>query len=400
MPSPPPQVARVHLNVDGYPRAFIYDIACNEPSNDVPELKSLMSVQIEGAAKGRTINTGLMGAADAIDLSLKIDAPIGSFEHRIGGVNQPADEVELGLDLEKTGQPAPGTIVRLNSDRNVRVGFVKAKPDGTITLHTQVADTTASLTTKRLENLEVDVTSRLTVSGVSKAFPNATVMIDTAAPIVGPINRTDGLNFAGVNQEIDYEVWAWDEAASVTEVIAAFDVEGSGEFPKAGETFSASHIKGRRWSLSVPVGAKPGTKRLLVKGIDAVGNESEPIGTEIDVVSMEQQEQLVEAQTVTLIGKVLLRDKSVSGAELILAEVPDPAVPAAEPTAPGAPAAPGKVFRTVSDPEGNYALNDVPPGAYKLASRGVVRNKVHRTEQPVVVAVGPKRQQRTDVVLP
>ena len=103
MPSPPPQVARVHLNVDGYPRAFIYDIACNEPSNDVPELKSLMSVQIEGAAKGRTINTGLMGAADAIDLSLKIDAPIGSFEHRIGGVDQPADEVELGLDLEKTG---------------------------------------------------------------------------------------------------------------------------------------------------------------------------------------------------------------------------------------------------------------------------------------------------------
>ena len=394
MPSPPPQVARVHLNVDGYPRAFIYDVACNEPSNDVPEVKSLMSIQIDGAAKGRTIKSGLMGAADAIDLNLKIDAPIGSFEHRIGGLDQQADEVELGLDLEKSGQPAPGTIVRLNSDRQVRVGFVKAKPDGTITLDTEVADASVSLTTKRLENLEVDVTSRLTVNGVSKAFPNASVMIDTAAPIVGPVNRTDGLSFAGVNQELDFEVWAWDEAASVTEVIAAFDVDGSGEFPEAGPTFSASQIQGRRWSLSVPVGARSGTRRLLVKGIDAVGNESDPIGVEIEVVSLEQQEQLVEGQTVTLIGKVLLREKTVSGAQLLLVEVADPAVAPAQPTAPG------KVFRAVSDPEGNFALNDVPPGAYKLASRGVVRNKVHRTELPVVVEVGPKRQQRTDVVLP
>ncbi|WP_145385867.1 carboxypeptidase-like regulatory domain-containing protein [Stieleria neptunia] len=386
--TPPPNVARVYIDVDGYPRSFIFDVPCGKHLTNVPEVTDSVDLRMTTSSKG-----GILGATKSIPVAVQIDAPVGSFENG-------QDHLNLGIDLDGSGVPHPEDSVRLATDRGVMIGFVKSTPDGTVELTNVVSDHLIDLPSERLENLLIDVAASLTINDNLQSFRKIELLIDTAPPVVGPVTRTDGLSFAAVNSQVDLEVWAWDEGSDVTKVQAAFDVDGSGEFPAAGNIFTASRTSDRQWILTVDAGADAGKQSLLVRGVDRVGNESDPVTVEMEVVSPTESSKRVKQQTVTLLGTVQFRENNVADAEVVLTAVPeDPAV-APDAVAPdAAPASPSGVS-VRSTESGAYVIAGVSPGSYRLAARAVIRNRVHRIEQDVEVTVGPERTMRVDVTLP
>lgn len=383
MSTPPPSVTRVHVDVDGYPRAFIFDVPCGKQLTNVPEVTDLVDLRMTTSSKN-----GVLSATKSIPVAVRIDAPVGSFENG-------RDFLNVGIDLDESGIPSAEDSITLKTDRGVNIGFVKSSPDGIVELNTVVTDHLVELPAERLENLFIDVAARLSINDHIRTFPSIELLIDTAAPIVGPVSRVDGLSFVAVNSPLDFNVWAWDEGSDVRKVQAAFDLDGSGEFPEAGPIFSASQTSNREWVLTIDSGADAGKKTLLVRGVDQVGNTSDPVAIEVEVVSAAESENRVKNQTVDLVGTVQLRQQGVAEAEVKLIAVPeDPAADAPS----GDEEDPGVVVRSTEN--GGYVIPGVSPGSYRLAARAVIRNKVHRIEKEVVVTVGPERKMRVDVPLP
>lgn len=383
MSTPPPSIARVYLEVDGYPRAFIFDVPCGKHVTNVPEVTDSVDLRMTTSSKN-----GILGATKSIPVEVRVDAPVGSFENG-------RDHLSIGIDLDESGVPNPEDSVTLTTDRGVTIGFVKSSPNGVVELVNVVSDHLIDLPAEKLENLFIDVAASLTINDKTQSFRNIELLIDTAAPVVGPVNRTDGLDFVGVNSQLVLNVWAWDEGSDVMKVEAAFDLDESGEFPKAGNIFTGSRTSDREWSLSVDSGADAGKKTLLVRGVDRVGNRSKPVAMELEVVSSTENTKRVEQQTVDLIGSIQWRQKGIAEAEVRLIAIADdpPGVQAAAPK-------PSDSLAVRSTENGGYLIPGVSPGSYRLAARAVIRNKVHRTEKEVVVTVGPERKMRVDVELP
>ena len=379
---PPPHLARVYINVDGYPRAFIFDVSCGKQQTDIPEVTGLVDLRMATSS-----TRGVLPATDSIPIALQLDAPVGSFETGM-------DELRLGIDLDQSGNMSPDNSVRVTTDRSVNVGFVKSAPNGEIQLHTTVSDHSIELPASRLENLFIDVAAVLTINNQARTFPSIPLLIDTAPPVVGPVNRVDGLDFVAINSQLELTVWAWDEGSDVKKIEAAFDEEGTGEFPKAGPVFYGTRSSDRQWTTTIESGAEPGKKSLLVRGIDAVGNASEPVAIDVEVVSAGENVKRIKQQTVDLIGTILLREKGIAQTEIRLLTIPEAA---AEGTPPAEPEVAAEVR---SQENGHYRIPAVEPGTYRIAARGVVRNRVHRTEKEVNVTIGPQREMRVDVVLP
>ncbi|MCO8120433.1 carboxypeptidase-like regulatory domain-containing protein [Stieleria sp. TO1_6] len=379
VPSPPPHVERVYIDVDDYPRAFVFDVQCGKHLADVPEATDLVDLRMTTAS-----DDGILAAANSIPVAIEMDTPVGSFESG-------QDQLQIGIDTENTGMPDPSSSVLLTSDRSVTIGFVKSMPNGTIEFNSEVSDFMIDLPAQRLENLNVGVAGLLTVNDQTVQIPSIPLLIDTAPPLIGPVNRSAGVGFVTVNSAVEFTAWSWDEGAGVKTVEAAFDADGSGEFPESGGQFTATPLDNRQWALTVNAGAETGQRTLLVRSVDRVGNASEPLSVIVEVVSAVEGVALVKQQTVDLIGDVLLRDKAVS-AELKLIAIPeDPAAP---------PASEDDAVAVQSDADGHYTIAGVAPGSYRLAARSVIRNRVHRVEQEVVVTPGPKRSMRVDVKLP
>ncbi|WP_182869892.1 carboxypeptidase-like regulatory domain-containing protein [Stieleria mannarensis] len=384
---PPPRVVRVYIDVDGYPRSFIFDVPCGKHLTNVPEITDRVDLRMATSSKG-----GVLGATKSIPVAVQIDAPVGSFENG-------RDHLDLGIDLDASGVPNPEDRVTLTTDRGVMIGFVKSAPDGTIELTNAVSDHLIDLPSQRLENLLIDVAASLTINDKVQSVRSIELLIDTAPPVVGPIHRTDGLDFVAVNGQVDLEVWAWDEGSDVTKVEAAFDLEGTGEFPAAGNIFTGSRTSDRQWVLTVDSGPDAGKKTLLVRGVDRVGNESDPLSIDIEVVSATESAKRVKQQTVDLVGTIQFRERNVPEAEVRLIAVPaeDSGVGAGSSESADEEAAGWSVRSTEN---GGYLIPGVSPGSYRLAARAVIHNRVHRTELPVEVTVGPQRTMRVDVTLP
>ncbi len=384
VPSPPPQFIRLYVDVDDYPRAFIFDVPCGKHTANVPEVIGLQEVRLKASSLG-----GFRAATHSISVAMELDVPVGSFENG-------DDLVELGIDFDATGTSDPESSVRLHTDRSVSVGFVDALPDGTVNLHASVSDFTVDLPVGQLQNVGVDVAAKITVKKESRQIPPIELFIDTAPPIVGPVQPTNHAGFVPVNSSLEISAWAWDAGSGVKQVEAVFDVTGSGEFPAKGKFVQATRVSDREWALVIAAGEKPGPQTLLVRGVDRVGNHSDPVRMSLEIVSLTEGKARVKQQTVEIAGSVIFRDEFVPGAEVRLIAISK----TAEESDGEAHHGGGSAVVVQTKPNGRYSITGVPPGDYVLNARGVIRNRVRRMERKIVVAAGPQRTVQVDVDLP
>jgi len=191
MPSPSPSVVRLYIDVDDYPRAFIYDVPCGKHVVDVPELAELADVRLAMITKD-----GFLAATDSVAVGVQIDAPIGSFDN--GG-----DMIEMGIDTDGSGTPSRSSSVRLRTDRNVAIDFMQAKPGGVFELRSSVSDHEVVLPTARLANFAVNVVTRLTLAGSTWQVSEVPLFIDTEPPIVGPVQPIKAGSFVPVGGQLE-----------------------------------------------------------------------------------------------------------------------------------------------------------------------------------------------------
>jgi hypothetical protein len=345
----------------------------------VPEVTELMDVRIATSSQ-----QGFRPATDSIPIAVEIDAPVGTFESN-------NDFVEFSLDLEGTGDLDPASTVRLNADRSAAIGFIKALPDGTLQFQSTVSDFELALPSQSLENVQVDVATRIRLRNEMRSNPNVPLFIDTAPPIVGSVKPTNYVGFVPAQTPLELSIWVWDAASGVERVEAVFDTLDSGEFPAEGSFTQASLRNDRQWDLVIDSGALTGTRTLLVRGVDYVGNQSEPVRVPLEIISPSESIEKTQLLTVELAGTVIFRDDLVPQAEIKLTSIP---------ATPDGTASEDAAAIAKTRPDGGYSISGVAPGSYLLNAKGVINNRVRRTQQEITVAPGPQRTIQVDLVLP
>ena len=119
VPADRQRTVQLVLEVDGYPRAFVYDVPCWSAADDIPEKADLMDVQITGLPQGRVYGM----PAGNIPVQLRVDAPAGSF-------GDGEDAVYVGLDEDRDRELTGERRVHLRADRQVELFLDAAGPDG------------------------------------------------------------------------------------------------------------------------------------------------------------------------------------------------------------------------------------------------------------------------------
>src|SRR6185436_10640561 len=120
----PKVTAEVRLNVDGYPRAFVYQVPLGQRrtlSNDDRE-RNLEGIRIVQPTRLAAFKSG----EDMIPIRLQVSAPDTSFRP------DDADKVEVGID--ETGDGTIDDKLTSYSDRKYSLAVKEIGPEGRISI--------------------------------------------------------------------------------------------------------------------------------------------------------------------------------------------------------------------------------------------------------------------------
>jgi hypothetical protein len=366
------------VNVDGYPRAFVFGVDCSPPAEekrqnpqfDWRSIRYLSPVQEETLVKAPVA---------AIPMTLAVDAPPDaqrSAASRADAADGDAlvslllREVRSGSFLRQEGRLVWGA----DSDR--QVVFTREKPAGTAALAVRatVTDWDLKPSGEGYENVDVEAEARLVLPGeqqplvvrrrfVFDARPPTietppVVNVVVGRPLVIPLRVMDdpreslaqapGTHIPGVSG-VDKVEWA-------------IDAKGDGK-PEA--WLPAVGLGGAMYELRVPTATMPPGRQtpLLVRATDRAGHANEPMRVWLDTAPLPAKNSIE--------GRVTLKGRGEEG------------VPVSA-DGPGAPKP------TKSGKDGKFKFSDLEPGDYKLQARGPVRNQSYQSEvSPVTVAAPP-----------
>ena len=370
--------AWLSVDVDGYPRAFVFGVDCSPPAEekrqnpqfDWRSIRFLSPVAEETLVKAPVAVMPLMLAVDAPPDAQRSAANRADAADGDALVSLFVREVRSGNFLRQEGRRVWGA----DSDR--QVVFTREKSDGTAALAVRATVTDWALTPpgQGYENIDVEAEARLVLPGeqqplvvrrrfVFDARPPTietppVVNVTVGRPLVIPLRVTDdpreslaqapGTHIPGVSG-VDKVEWA-------------IDAKGDGK-PEA--WLPAVGLGGGMYELRVPTTTVPPGRQtpLLVRATDRVGHSDPPMRVWLDTAPLPAKNSIE--------GTVALKGRGEEGLTV---------------TADG----PGAPKPTRSDKEGKFKFSDLEPGEYKLQARGPVRNQSYKSEvSPVTVAAPP-----------
>ena len=366
------------VDVDGYPRAFVFGVDCSPPAEEKRQNPQFdwRSIRCLSPVKEETL---VKAPVAAIPMTLAVDAPPDaqrSAASRADAADGDAlvslflREVRSGSFLRQEGRMVWGA----DSDR--QVVFTREKPAGTAALAVRATVTDWDLKPpgQGYENVDVEAEARLVLPGeqqplvvrrrfVFDARPPTietppVVNVVVGRPLVIPLRVMDdpreslaqapGTHIPGVS--------------GVAKVEWAIDAKGDGK-PEA--WLPAVGLGGAMYELRVPTTTMPPGRQtpLLVRATDRAGHSNEPMRVWLDTAPLPAKNSIE--------GRVTLKGRGEEG------------VPVSA-DGPGAPKP------TKSGKDGKFKFSDLEPGDYKLQARGPVRNQSYQSEvSPVTVAAPP-----------
>ena len=359
VPAASERIATLHLSVDDYPRAFVYEVPCWSLATDIPEKTDLMDVRITGLPEGETYKA----PAGNIPVRFEVDAPRGAFE-------DDRDVLYVGYDLDRDRELNDEPRIALHADRQVELYLEGVSPNGRLTISSRVGDFEQKLPAVPTRGARLGVLAELSVAGRMAWSNTVEVTVDGEPPRVYQPRLRPGSELAP-GSEAELSVLATDDGLSgVAKVEAAIDVEGTNEFGGANEPVVAQqNPESGVWVAKLPTTElAPGVHRVLLRATDKVENVGDVTTLNIRVLSIESAES---AGLNRVPGLVLYGLNPVAEAEVKL-------VPAE-----------GKSLSTVSSEQGTFEFPKVPPGKYKLSARGLLRNRYRTAEVEIEVAAPP-----------
>jgi len=364
------RVQTVYVNVDDYPRAFIYEVPCGAPSTNIPEVADELELRILAPADG----TMYPAPAAKIPVSLEVDAPIGSFDND-------QDTLEVGIDRDRDRDFRDESPLVLHSDRQAEIFLNRWGTNGIVTVKTDVHDFKLEVPGGALQNLRANLAAKAQVGSRIAYSAPIEIGLDGAPPQISRVELKPGRT-ATVGDELVVDVWSTDAEMSGTgKVEIGFDVDSSGKFSEKTPPTPAVSVAPTKWSLKVPTATLlPGNATLLIRATDRVGNVGEYTKMSLQVVSKADAAALAKAAGSRVIGTVRYGPDPLEKAVVALTGADDKPVAMAE-----------------TDAAGFFALEGVPAGTYKLAARGLARNKPRKLEQTLTVPAAPAKVPRLEL---
>jgi len=376
-PAPGKEV-QVRLSVDGYPRAFLRRVATDPPRLiDVERLQR--DVRILAPHKGEAFRIPL---ESPLLLAFQVDAPIDAFR-RLS--DRPRDVVEVSMDVVGERRFTMQEKLRFFSDRQFEARVREIGGGGLLKIDAKVDDFRVPLDPGQLRNAEVDIRVALLLAappeggttGADVKSASVRVVFDAARPTIRLIDLPRKPVVKGADAVLTVEVK--DVGSGVARLEAGLDVDNSSDLEekeKLAELLPPNIEE--RVKLALPTKElKVGKYRIYVRAGDKVGwKTTEPIGF-LEVV--EPPPKPVEPKMPALSsisGRVEPSSADRRWIGLVV-EIEGSA----------------DLKPTIS-PQGEFTINDVPPGQYTLHAKGIWGNlsrsgsaKVTVTEKPATVTI-------------
>lgn len=356
--SEPGKVVTLLLDVDSFPRAFVYRVPCSANMTDIAPESGLLRVAVSDLPAGAVFKA----PAEKIPVKLQVDVPANAFQG-------PDDRVEIGVDRDRDREFRGETTLRLTAERQVKLTLGKLAPRGLMSLQTEIGDFDLILSDAGKQSGKANVLAKAVVGDrVAWSVPRE-IILDSAAPLVRSVAlQPDRVIVIGA--DLNAFVLATDEELSgVASVEALIDVKRTGTFPVDGKPIPAKPQADGAWLAKLPTGDFPaGPYNLLLRAIDNQGNISEVTKLPIQIITLTEADG-EGSKLAQISGQVVYGEKPLPGVKvsLKLDKVEKPRI-------------------KTTDDQGKFVFNDVPPGKHQVKAEGLVKNKNRKLEIEVIAA--------------
>jgi hypothetical protein len=363
----------VFLNVDGFDRAFGYEVPANATS------RSPVRESIRVAARILEPRAGTCyGPKTAeVPVSLQVDAPHGLL---LDGTNF----VEVGIDTNRDRELRHKEVLRLTSDRQVDLSLEAIGSNGTFVVRSKVSDLHVSLPPPRVKAMRANIIARVSIAAGDAWSEPVEVIFDDEPPRLSRLQVVPGEKvIQGSN--LDISVLASDnELSGVSKVEAALDFQRKGEFADPPPMPATMQADGR-WSLKIPTkSVPPGVYGLLIRATDRLGNPSDYLKASVEIVAADPEaaKRAARGQIGGRVAYGRFEKQPVSGVSVHLLAKGDQVVRDA-----------------VTDNEGRFNMADVPPGDYKLCAEKLISGNRRTAQKDVKVSSPPSPAEPVELIL-
>jgi hypothetical protein len=362
------QTVEVHLDVDQYPRAFIYRVQI-DPSvrpDDAQAAQSIIECRSERRVKIIKPARDADGKPPAYDAPLKkplhvefqVDAPFDAF-------TKPDDYVKLSLlDSGKLGPPLCPTKTFL-SDRQTDIRLAGFGGQGEVNVNATAGDFKRDIDVSGLQDLTATLHVELYAPTTGDTVPKSVevpVILDGSPPTLNIVSAPRSVE---QGKPIEVKVRADDRGSGIKEIQYGFVVNGKLDKPES----NASRQTNGLWHFSLPTKDLadkdlPHTYHIRVIAIDRVNRQSEQETTARVELPKPPPVKTPEVAESDLEGTVVFNGEGKKGITVSVKET-------------GA--------SQTTDESGNFKFH-LPNGKYTLEAKGVAQNR-ERTAGPVEVPV-------------
>jgi hypothetical protein len=347
----------VRLDVDGYPRAFVYQVPCDHDWDRVDRERSLRLVQITSPAQ----EAAFRAPVESLPVRFQVDAPEDAFQDS-------GDVVEIGID--ESGMRRLLARSEFHGDRQSEVFLAEPQIPGLLRFTTRVHDFAVAVSPGGLRNKKVELVARLLLSNRSitserlAAEASVGVFLDGAAPELEVDTPA-----AAVAQGEPLAVTAHTtDLSGVVKVEIGFDLDGSGSLEEKEKPKVLRQPDGQRstWTAALPTGdLEPGRYLLLVRATDRVGliaKRGEPVTILAAAKPGATPAPAVAAAAIE--GQVVLIDRPCPNFNVQLD---------------------GGDKTATTDDSGRFVFKDVPPGKHTLHAKGAALNRFREGSADIVI---------------
>lgn len=371
VPSDDPRTLTLRINVDDFPRAFVYRVPIGVQSVDIPEELDLREIRILSPRPGKIYTAPIA----AIPVEFEVDAPAHARQPLAG-------LVEIGVDADRDRDLQDENTIELSFDRQVTAVLDGLAPGGKVSIDATITDFTLDLPAPNTLGSKVDLLGRVSADGKSAYSQPTQVIIDGTPPAITRLELNPP-GFVKLGDDLEVTAWATDnDLSGVARVEAMFDLTVTGKF-EGGMPVPASQEDDGRWVAKLktaPLVAGPA--KVLVRATDRADNVSKIESARLRVVTPEEASTQTDVRN-TITGSVVFGGQPVPDAKVTL-EVAQ----GQEPFAP-----------VVTQTAGTFVFSKVPPGNYRVSVVALIHNKNRRQTADVIVEPSPARVPAVRILL-
>jgi hypothetical protein len=361
----PPNVTdmvKATIDVDGYPRAFIFEIPPQATSRAFEPKKDARAVRITSPERHKAFK-----APNAVvPVVMEVDAPHNTFSEGSNAI------VAVGIDSDRDGELSdenapPPRIMR--SDRQVRVAATSFVLDGTLTLDTKISDFHLQLTSDSGEEYAW-VLGQLWAPPLEATSEPVEIKLDRVGPVFDEIRVPSE---AEAGKDLNVEIIASD-LSQVVKVEATFETLASGNSEEEKPSWTAAQSdNGARWIAKLKTDKVfPGTSQLvLVRATDEVDHVTTERSHEVRIVDKPAEQkpgQQRQRKRTTVSGRVTFNGEPLTEATVQFDPPLSPPIPPVK-----------------TDDSGQFVFRNVPPGKHNLWARGQTKGYFRNAKMEIEV---------------